>query len=213
MPLVNLTISLLSALLLTFIGSRWIDSLYQMPEAPLTFPDDVESRAKFRKPLLTVLLFLCVLHFITLNLPLSIYLTLAAFFLLLITFTDFEQYVIFDRMILPFIITGIAAILHLNLPIYDRLIAALVGFGTFFLLAVLTRGGIGGGDIKLVAVLGLWLGTNRLFKIIFAACIIAGVVAVVMLLTKKIDRKSYLAYGPYFTLTTVCDLCFFSNLE
>ena len=155
--------SFLIAIFFSLIGSKWIDFLYRLPTAPLTFPEKISSRAKFRKPFLTLILFVCFLSLQKFSAPSVFYLAAEIFFLALIIFTDFEQYVIFDKMLLPFAIIGVAAIIHLNLPIFDRIIAAIFGGGIFFLLSILSRGGIGGGDIKLVATLGIWLGTEKAF--------------------------------------------------
>ena len=93
--------------------------------------------------------------------------------------------------------------IHLNLPIFDRIIAAIFGGGIFFLLTILTHGGIGGGDIKLVAVLGLWLGTEKLLNVVLISCIVAGICAGILILTKQKDRKDFFAYGPYFALSAI----------
>ena len=70
-------------------------------------------------------------------------------------------------------------------------------------MALATNGGIGGGDVKLVFVLGLWLGSEMLLNVIFIASIFGGVAAIFLMIAKKMTRKSYFAYGPYFTLTTL----------
>lgn len=191
------------AILLSFVGSKWIDFLYKMPSAPLTFPKEISSRSKFRQPLLTIILFVCFLNLQKFSAPLIFYLTAAVFFLALIIFTDFEQYIIFDKILLPFAIIGIVAIIHLNLPIIDRIIATVFGGGIFLLLAILSGGGIGGGDIKLVAVLGLWLGTEKLLNVVLISCIFAGICAGILILTKQKDRKDFFAYGPYFAMSTI----------
>lgn len=188
---------------LTIFGARWIDSLYKLPNAPLTFPEEITSRAKFRKPLLALLLFVNLYNFASIPAPLYFYLTAIIFFLSLITFTDFEQYVIFDRMLKPFALTGILAAIHLNLPLADRILAAVLGGGIFFIISLVTRGGIGGGDVKLIFVLGLWLGSEILLDVVIKACVFGGVAALIMILTKQKDRQSYFAYGPYFTLTAI----------
>lgn len=192
-----------TAILLSFVGSKWIDFLYKLPTAPLTFPEEIQSRAKFRMPLLTLILLVCFLNLQKFSAPLVFYLATAIFFLALIIFTDFEQYIIFDKILLPFAIIGVAAMIHLNLPIFDRIIAAAVGGGIFFLLAILSGGGIGGGDIKLVAVLGLWLGTEKLLNVVLISCVVAGICAGILILTKQKDRKDFFAYGPYFAMTAI----------
>ena len=200
--------SVLIAAVLTLIGTRWINFLYAMPNAPLSFPDEVESRAKFRKPCLFLLLTICIFNLWTIPAPKIFYVAAAIFILSMIIFTDFEQYVIFDKMLLPFALIGGVAIFHLNLPLVERLIAAIIGGGIFLLLAILSRGGIGGGDIKLVAVLGMWLGIEKLLNVIIIAAIAGGIVAVILILTKQKDRKSYFAYGPYFALAAIYILIF-----
>ena len=195
--------AIILSLILTAAGSKWIDFLYKLPNAPLTFPDEILSRAKFRNPLLFLLLFVNLWNFADVPAPLYFYLTAIIFFLSLITFTDFEQYVIFDKMLLPFAVIGIFAAIQLNLPLADRIIAAFASGGIFYAISVLTRGGIGGGDIKLVFVLGIWLGTKTLIDVILAASIFGGVIAIFLILTKQKNRTSYFAYGPYFTLTTI----------
>lgn len=195
-----LTALALSALL-TELGSRWIDFLYRMPMAPLTFPDEISTRARFRKPLLAVLMFA---GFFSVPEP---YLGAAVFFLALITATDFEQYVIFDRMLLPFALVGIFAAAYLGLPLGERFLAAALGGGIFLLIAFVSRGGIGGGDIKLVATLGIWLGAETLLNVVIAASIGGGIVAVAMILAGKKSRADYLAYGPYFAIAAIYFLC------
>lgn len=192
--------ALVLSVALTEIGSRWIDSLYRMPTAPLTFPDEISSRARFRKPLLAVLMFAGFF-----SVP-EIYWA-AIFFLALITATDFEQYVIFDRMLLPFALVGILAAVYLGLPLGERFLAAAVGGGIFLLIAVVSRGGIGGGDIKLVATLGIWLGAQTLLNVVIAACIGGGIVAVALILAGKKSRADYFAYGPYFALAAMWFIC------
>ena len=188
---------------MTLAGSRWIDFLYKLPTAPLTFPDEIASRARFRKPILALILFVALWNLAGVELPLRIFLMAANFFLALIIFTDFEQYVIFDRMLLPFALIGILAAINLNLPVTDRILAAIFGGGIFLLIAIISRGGIGGGDIKLVAVLGIWLGVENLLNVVIIACVGGGIVALILILTGKKSRQSYFAYGPYFALAAM----------
>ena len=227
--LTEIIFSVSIAAILTLVGTRWINFLYAMPNAPLSFPNEIESRAKFRTPCLFVLLTICIFNLWTIPAPKIFYVAAAIFILSLIIFTDFEQYVIFDKMLLPFAIIGgveifhlnlpiferlMAAIIggveifHLNLPIFERLMAAIIGGGIFLLLSIISRGGIGGGDIKLVAVLGIWLGAEKLLNVIIIAAIAGGIVAGIMILTKQKDRKSYFAYGPYFALAAIFILLF-----
>ena len=72
-----------------------------------------------------------------------------------------------------------------------------------YVLAVLTKGGIGGGDIKLVAALGLWLGSDMLMTVVIAGIVLGGMAALIMLATGKRKKGDYFAYGPYFTISAL----------
>ena len=102
--------------------------------------------------------------------------------------------------------------IHLNFSLFDRILAATIGGGIFYAISVLTHGGIGGGDIKLVFVLGIWLGSKVLLDVVLAASILGGLIAALLIFTKQKNRKSYFAYGPYFTLTAIIALALSKNL-
>ena len=191
------------SLVLTMAGSLWIDSLYRQikDDSLLSFPDQIAVRAKLRTPLLFIILLICIKKawFIS-SIPTVFYFTAAIVFLSYVTITDYEQYVIFDSMLLPFAICGICYTMHLQLPISEHLIAGLGGGLIFLLLTLLTKGAIGGGDIKLIAALGLWLGIRPLLSVIMYGFLAGGAAALFLLQTKQKQRHDYFAYGPYFAL-------------
>ena len=198
---------ILLSFLLTIAGSRWITLLFLKAQGRdiLSFPEQVEQRARFRQPLLFALLLLCIGRAwlnIT-NLLWLFYVILAIAFLSFVTVTDFEQYVIFDAMLLPFAITGLCYTVHMRLPLGEHVAAALGGGLLFFLLAVITKGAVGGGDIKLAAAMGLWFGCRSLLIIIMYGLLAGGAAALLMLLAKQKQRKSFFAYGPYFALSGI----------
>jgi leader peptidase (prepilin peptidase)/N-methyltransferase len=170
----------------------------------LSFPEQILQRAKWRKPLLFISLLLCfgkAWSFSTM--PALLYLLVAISLLLFMTITDFEQQVILNEMVFLFALLGLCYTLHLQLSLQNHLLAALGGGLLFLFLAFISKGAIGGGDIKLIAALGLWLGWKSLLSVILYGAIAGGVAALVLLLTKKIKRKQFLAYGPYFALSAI----------
>ena len=183
---------LLSALL-TAVGSLWIDILYRTNDE-LTFPNDIASRSRYRKPIL-----FCALA-ILFNMTDSLWVMAAVYLLMLMTLTDFEQYMLFDAMTLPLALIG--AVHAWNFDFQTCILASIVGGGIFLLLAIVSKGALGGGDVKLIAALGLWFGFDLLNVVIYAT-IAGGLAAIVLILTKQKDRKSYFAYGPYFALTAI----------
>lgn len=90
------------------------------------------------------------------------------------------------------------------------LIKGSVFFLVFLLLYFLTRGGIGAGDAKLAALIGLSLGIyppGYLFLILMSSFIIAALYSLVLLGRRKATLKSKVAFGPFLLIATwVCVL-------
>ena len=197
---------LLLSFVFTWAGSYWIDKLYMQEQDSdlLSFPKQIMLRAQFRKPLLFLLLTICIGK--AWNIAAGtrlIYLVIAIVLLVFVTVTDFEQYVIFDAMLLPLAVAGVCYTLHMQLSITEHLAAALGGGLLFFLFTLLTKGAIGGGDIKLIVAMGLWLGLRPLISAITYGFIAGGIAALFLLLSKQKRLHSYFAYGPYFAISGI----------
>ena len=188
------------SIVLALVASAWIDSLYQAERDILTFPAKVRASA-YRMPLLVAgfwLIAACLAGEGVLLQELFKRLLLA-YFLLMTIVTDFEQHLIFDKMQLPFAVLALV-FMCLSGQIGNYLLAATAGGISFLLLALLTRGAIGGGDIKLMFVLGLWLGMEKLLQIVAGGFILGGLAAGVMLLSGRWKRDEHFAYSPYFSV-------------
>ncbi|HHX74178.1 MAG TPA: prepilin peptidase, partial [Firmicutes bacterium] len=110
----------------------------------------------------------------------------AAFFalLLVIFFIDLDHQLIPNRLVLLLAALVPVRLLAGEVPLVQAAAGMLLGGGLFSLLAVLSRGGMGGGDIKLVAVLGLWFGWRLLLPLMFLAFFCGGAVGVFLLALK-----------------------------
>jgi leader peptidase (prepilin peptidase)/N-methyltransferase len=70
-------------------------------------------------------------------------------------------------------------------------------------LEVLARGGLGGGDVALAGLLGLYLGWISYEAIavgLLTAFVVGGVYAVLLLITRKADRLTRFAFGPFLVV-------------
>lgn len=121
-------------------------------------------------------------------------------FLLTMLCSDIEQQIIFDKQLALFAMFGLLRSLLFSLPWEQHLLAALAGGLSFLLLAILTRGGIGGGDIKLIAALGLWLGGEALKLTALGGIMIGGLWALCAILVKKKKRTDFIPYAPAFII-------------
>ena len=185
-------------------ASHWIVSLYLKNQSILSFRSYLPKESYLRSFLLGGFFFLCLLPCAGLSdLPAFIFRLLPIFFLLLIACTDLEYEIIFDRMLLPFALLALPAIFALHLPLLTHLAAAAAGGAAALAFAVLTRGAMGGGDIKLLAVLGLWLGAKLITAAAFGI-VLGGIAALLLLVTKKRTRKEFFPYGPWFALSGIC---------
>ncbi|HZK25840.1 MAG TPA: prepilin peptidase [Oscillospiraceae bacterium] len=127
----------------------------------------------------------------------------AAFYavLVVIFFIDLDHQLIPDQLVLLLLgITVLVLVLERGVPWGTALLGGLVGFGLFLLLAVLSSGGMGGGDIKLAAVLGLWFGWPQLLLVMFLSFLGGGLVGGALLLLKLKNRKDGIAFGPFLVL-------------
>lgn len=189
-------IKILLSAILTCAGSLWIDKLYSNC-SELTFPNKISVHARFRKP---ILFFALAILFYMAN---DLWIMTAIFLLILMTLTDFEQYMLFDAMTFPLAIMGVFYAWQMDLNLIGHVLSAIVGGGAFLLLSILSKGSLGGGDVKLIAALGLWLGSEKLLSVVLIGTILGGISALLMILAKKKNRKSYFAYGPYFALSAI----------
>lgn len=90
----------------------------------------------------------------------------------------------------------------------SRFLGALTTGGIMLLVSLLTRGGIGGGDIKLMAASGLLLGFPGAFLAMLMAYLIAGLCFLIPLLTGKLDKKAEIPMIPFFAASLLLSAAF-----
>jgi len=106
-----------------------------------------------------------------------------------------------DHRIVPNAITYPGAVLGLLLAILEGRFAdaalTALGAGAFFLLiAVVSRGGMGGGDIKLAAVMGAFLGWPAIAFALLVAFTAGAAAGVALIATGRRSRKDAIPFGP-----------------
>ena len=119
---------------------------------------------------------------------------------------DLDTHTLPGKIVLPSYVVG-AALLTLSSVStgnYGQLLTAAIGLIAlwllYFLLAVVYPGGMGFGDVKLAGLLGLflgWLGWGPLAVGAFGAFVLGGVFAITLLVTKRVDRKGGIPFGPW----------------
>lgn len=137
----------------------------------------------------------------------GIELIVALFFislLVIIVVSDLAYMLIPDKVLVFFLpLLAIGRVLSPLTPWWDSLVGAVVGFGILYIIAVLSNGGMGGGDIKLFFLIGLVLGTIDTLLTLFLAAVIGMIVGITMLSKNKQGRKTPIPFGPSITLAAV----------
>ncbi len=129
--------------------------------------------------------------------------------LVVITFIDLEHQIIPDEISLSGIVIGfICSFFITGHGWINSLLGILLGGGFLWLVAygyqlATGRDGMGGGDIKLLAMMGAFLGWKAVLFIIFASSLLGSVIGVSIMLLQKKDSKFAIPFGPYLALGAV----------
>jgi len=136
--------------------------------------------------------------------------------LITITVIDLYHQIIPDVISLPGIGIGIlASILTPYLSFYESLIGIICGGGSLFLVATLyqwlfKREGMGGGDVKLLAMIGAFLGWKSVFITIILSSLIGSIAGVILIALKGKDFKYAIPFGPFLSIGAAISL-FYQN--
>ncbi len=127
---------------------------------------------------------------------------LAFISLVIIIFVSDIVYMIIPNKVLLFF-GGLFILLRLIAPLenwYAPYLGAAAGFTLLYLIAILSKGGMGGGDVKLFGVLGLVLGWKLVMLAFFFSTFYGSLFGIVGLLAGKFKRKKPIPFGPFIGL-------------
>ncbi|MBV4415316.1 prepilin peptidase [Clostridium tyrobutyricum] len=108
------------------------------------------------------------------------------------------------------IIVGIAAsIIFLLIHYYsgefimDYIYGGIFGAGILSFIIVITKGGMGWGDMEICLVCGLFLGLKLTLVMLFLSFIIGAVIGIILILSGVKSRKDYIPFGPFVVMASV----------
>lgn len=151
------------------------------------------------------------------------------FVLIVISGIDFQTQLIPDVLSLPLMGLGLAisfinpnltvvswklhVLMQVRMPLpivqfMSSIIGLLVGGGLLYLIAWISRGGMGGGDIKLTAAIGAFLGWENVLWSLGVAFLIGGIVALILLVSGLKKRKDPVPFGPFIALGALIVILF-----
>lgn len=166
-----------------------------------------KMKLDYKCSVILVIIFNMLIYFLIVNVLTYIYM-FVIFALLVVFVIDFKYQLIPDTIqiiiaLLGIIYTGI------DYPNFlSHILGAVLGGGAFFLIGIIGKAiykkeGMGFGDVKLMAGLGLVFGFNKILVITILSFFIAAIVSIFLVIfrAKKID--SYIPFGPFIVISTV----------
>ncbi len=125
---------------------------------------------------------------------------------------DLEHHIIPNKIVYP----GMALALVLSVVTEPGIVKAAIGgaIGLVLLLlpALVYKGGMGFGDVKLAALVGLVTGFPLVFLALFLAIVSGGIVAAILLLLRKKRWREGIAFGPFLSLGAMAALFWGSDI-
>jgi len=126
------------------------------------------------------------------------------------TMTDLKSTFVPDR----FVIIGLTLVLILRIihgvDLVSYLIASAASFGLLLLILVLSKGKMGGADVKLYALIGLSIGLMDSVGSLFYASILGVLFQLPLIIANKgkVDREKEIPFVPFITLGVLCTYLF-----
>lgn len=153
--------------------------------------------------LCTALLFVFAYWQIGWSLELIFAWTLISLFII-IFITDVTYMLIPDRILLYFLSLFLIERIIMPLdPWWDSLLGAAIGFTLLLMIAVISKGGMGGGDIKLFGVIGFALGSKLVLLSFFAASVFGGLFGIIGMAFGRYKKGESIPFGPFIGIGTL----------
>ncbi|GLB58382.1 prepilin peptidase [Cytobacillus sp. NCCP-133] len=124
--------------------------------------------------------------------------------LLLSVLTDIREKLILDIITFPML--GLLVLIRYFIgtePFMHYLLGGVVGFSLLLIIAIVSKGGMGGGDIKLYAAIGVGLGPLLTIMSLVLASFAGAIAGVFLLLTGKVKRQEPIPFAPFIFIGTI----------
>jgi leader peptidase (prepilin peptidase)/N-methyltransferase len=133
---------------------------------------------------------------------------------------DLEHSLILNKVVYPAMVVALLLSLYpwpwlsesIGMRVAYAALGGTAGFAIFLLIALVSRGGMGWGDVKLAALIGLATGFPLVFVAIIMAAILGGIVAVVLLATRRRGRREMIPFGPFLAVAAMVTLLWGSSI-
>ena len=160
---------------------------------------------------LTGLIYLIIYLIYGLSVQSLVYIILSSA-LIIIAFIDLQEQIIPDVISLPGIVVGL--ILSFIVPyisFINSALGALVGGGIILIIAwvgsiIFKKEAMGGGDVKLAAMIGAFLGWRYIIISLFLGFFLGALTGIILIITKIKKREDAIPFGPFIALGSIITL-------
>jgi len=133
--------------------------------------------------------------------------------LIVVSFIDIKYQIIPNEITFTFIPIGLILSLFFNhIKFLDSLLGLLIPAGILLLIAFIYKKGMGIGDVKLIGMIGVFIGWEYALISIFIGALFGSIYGIYMMVTVNITRKTRIPFGPFISLGAVIMILYGSLL-
>lgn len=126
-----------------------------------------------------------------------------------VAFIDHDTMIIPDGLSIATAVIGILSVFfNESVAWYEHLIGMFIISVFMLVISLAIPQAFGGGDIKLMAACGLFLGWKNVVFAFFIAVLIGGIFALIMMIRKEIRKKDLIAFGPFLCIGVAAAIFF-----
>ena len=153
----------------------------------------------------TGVLYLIILNHFGLSIDFIFY-SLIGSILIAIAIIDFRDMIIPDSLVLSILCLSITHkvinyyVHNISMNIKESILGLLIAGGVFLLIVLISKGGMGGGDVTLIGALGFVLGIRLILLNILLSFVLGATISILLLASKLKTRKDPIPFGPFTIL-------------
>ena len=124
--------------------------------------------------------------------------------LIVVSFIDIKYQIIPNKITFSFISLGLLfSLIFDHISFINSLLGLVIPAGLLLLIAFIYKKGMGIGDVKLIGMIGVFIGWQYALISIFIGALLGSIYGIYMMLTDKMTRKTRIPFGPFISLGAV----------
>ena len=120
--------------------------------------------------------------------------------LVLIAICDIRYGLIYDWLVVLLALLSLVPLLEGQMNWQNACLGSALGCGLLWILRWASHGGLGLGDVKMAAALGLWLGWENILLCLLTASLLGVLYGSGMLLCHRMERNTPIPFGPFLAI-------------